>query len=78
MKYEKTAQIQLPGKWFHSYVKLSEILQCLLLSFTEVSVASQSSLGRTEVLGQMGSPVWPVAWLQEDPMASTVPDGEEE
>lgn len=41
-------------------------------------MASQSSLGRTEVLGQMGNPVWPVPWLQEDPMASAVPDGEEE
>lgn len=30
-------------------------------------MASQSSLGRTEVLWQMGSTVCPVPWLQEDP-----------
>lgn len=51
------AQIQLPQKWFCSQIKLSEILQSLLPPCTGVSVASQSSSVRTEVLGQIGSPV---------------------
>lgn len=40
--------------------------------------SSQSSPGKADALGQMGSPVWPVPWLQEDSAASTVSDGQGE
>lgn len=68
------AQIQLPGKWFHSYVKLSEFLQCLLL-LSQRYLPKFFRKSRGSVVD--GSPVWPVPWLQEYLMASAVPDGEE-